>query len=172
MTDEERINPGSPQSNTLGGVSLEAREAELNKKQDALNKQTANFAETMRTTTLEATKANLAGLRDGGKISPAAHDKAVEFASALSNSITVDFSDANASATNPVTDFGKFITEFSDAIGGGTAPKGEVAKNDGTADFSEADKQTALINKTNQLMNGNPNLSSAEAATQAAKELK
>ena len=140
----------------------------------------------MRATTLETTKANLAGLRDAGKISPIAYDKAVDFAESLSNTVTVDFSEANnmggnrlaamqsphaPNITNPVADFGKFITEFSEAIQAGTAPKGEASASDGTVDFSEGEKTTAIIDKTQSLMASNPNLTSAQAAVQATKEL-
>ncbi len=167
-------------------AKLDAREAELKKQQDALNKQTADFTENMRATTLETTKANLAGLRDAGKISPIAYDKAVDFAESLSNTVTVDFSEANnmggnrlaamqsphaPNITNPVADFGKFITEFSEAIQAGTAPKGEASASDGTVDFSEGEKTTAIIDKTQSLMASNPNLTSAQAAVQATKEL-
>ncbi len=157
MTDEQK-------------AALEAREAQLKKQEDALAKSTADFSENMRTTTLEATKGNLAGLRDAGKISPAAYDKVAEFAENLSKIVTVDFSESDA--TNPVADFGKFIAEFAETMQAGTAPKGEASASDGTADFSEADKQSALITHTQKLMAENPALSSAQAATQAAKEIK
>ena len=157
MTDEQK-------------AALEAREAQLKKQEDALAKSTADFSENMRTTTLEATKGNLAGLRDAGKISPAAYDKVAEFAENLSKIVTVDFSESDA--TNPVADFGKFIAEFAETMQAGTAPAGEASASDGTADFSEADKQSALITHTQKLMAENPALSSAQAATQAAKEIK
>ncbi len=157
MTDEQK-------------AALEAREVQLKKQEDALAKSTADFSENMRTTTLEATKGNLAGLRDAGKISPAAYDKVAEFAENLSKIVTVDFSESDA--TNPVADFGKFIAEFAETMQAGTAPAGEASASDGTADFSEADKQSALITHTQKLMAENPALSSAQAATQAAKEIK